>query len=126
MVEEIGDYALVCDCESTALISPSGCIDWLFWPRSDSLAIFFELLDDRGDVRSRCVFKVHSRRVAATLTKVRCAEIIQHDGPEFVLTDAMPIYTSMKQRALLTPEHEIVRTLVCKRANGGHSVGAPG
>lgn len=37
---------------------------------------------------------------------------------EFVLTNAMPIYTSMKQRALLTPEHEFVRMLVCKRGEG--------
>ena len=37
---------------------------------------------------------------------------------EFVLTDAMPIYTSMNQRGLLTPKHEIVRTLVCKRGEG--------
>ena len=37
---------------------------------------------------------------------------------EFVLTDAMPIYTSMKQRGLLTPKHEIVRMLVCKRGEG--------
>ena len=37
---------------------------------------------------------------------------------EFVLTDAMPIYTSIKQRGLLTPKHEIVRTPVCKRGEG--------
>ena len=37
---------------------------------------------------------------------------------KFALTDAMPICTSMNQRRLLTPKHEIVRTLVCKRGEG--------
>ena len=35
-----------------------------------------------------------------------------------MLTDAMPIYTCIKQRGLLTPKHEIVRTLVCKQGEG--------
>ena len=39
-------------------------------------------------------------------------------GAEFVLTDTMPICTSMNQRGLLISKHEIVRLLVSKRGEG--------
>ena len=42
----IGDYALVSDCHSAALVSRSGSVDWLCRPRFDSPAIFARILDD--------------------------------------------------------------------------------
>jgi len=41
---KIEDYALIGDCETTALVSKSGSIDWLCWPRFDGGACFSAML----------------------------------------------------------------------------------
>jgi alpha,alpha-trehalase len=44
----IADYALLSDCHSAALVSRSGSVDWLCFPRFDRPAVFARMLDERA------------------------------------------------------------------------------
>src|SRR5947207_14853949 len=48
----IGEYGLLSDCETTALLAPNGNIEWLCLPRMDSPSVFASILArDAGSFR---------------------------------------------------------------------------
>jgi alpha,alpha-trehalase len=48
----IADYGFLSDCHTTALVAPSGAVEWMCLPRMDSASIFGAMLDrDAGSFR---------------------------------------------------------------------------
>jgi GH15 family glucan-1,4-alpha-glucosidase len=48
----IAEYAFLSDCETTALVAPSGAVEWLCLPRMDGPSVFGAVLDrDAGSFR---------------------------------------------------------------------------
>jgi GH15 family glucan-1,4-alpha-glucosidase len=41
----IADYAFLSDCETTALVAPSGAVEWMCLPRMDGPSLFGAMLD---------------------------------------------------------------------------------
>src|SRR5580704_17015976 len=44
----IADYGFLSDCEVTALVAPSGAIEWMCLPRMDCPSVFGAILDRRA------------------------------------------------------------------------------
>lgn len=108
---DIGDYGIIGDCRSAALISKSGSIDWLCWPRFDSASIFAALLDcDRGGFwRISPAQQFSVRRAYIPNTNVLETRFRTSSG-EAVLTDLMPV----RENSSLVPDHEIIRRIRCE------------
>src|SRR5262249_18092951 len=87
----IGDYALLSDCRSAALVSRAGSVDWLCFPRFDSPAVFARILDSGGGhfaIRPAGAFQASRAYVDQTMaleTTFRTAT------GTAVLTDAMAV-----------------------------------
>lgn len=95
MASKIEDYALIGDCESAALISRDGSIDWLCWPRFDSDACFAALLGTPDNGRwllspAQKRFKTRRQYRRDTLVLETIYETV--DGTVAVI-DFMPIRT---------------------------------
>ncbi len=88
----IEDYALIGDCETAALVSRDGSIDWLCWPNFSSAACFAALLGtaENGFWRIRPVDDVvEVRRRYRPGTMILETTFVTKRG-EVCLTDFMP------------------------------------
>src|SRR5580700_12112349 len=85
----IGDYALLSDCRSAALVSRAGSLDWLCFPRFDAPAVFARLLDsDAGHFAIRPAGDFQVSRAYVDQTMALETTFRAEDGTA-VLTDAM-------------------------------------
>ncbi len=91
-MNRIGDYGMIGDCHSLALIGRDGSVDWLCFPRFDSPSVFGRALGaDAGHFRVSPVDGVREvRRTYLPSTNVLATTFITDDG-ELEVTDCMPV-----------------------------------
>ncbi|HKF00412.1 MAG TPA: glycoside hydrolase family 15 protein [Actinomycetes bacterium] len=86
----IADYALLSDCRSAALVSRSGSVDWLCFPRFDGPAVFARLLDDEAGHFSVTVPGAQATRRYVERT-MAVETTFRTPGGSAVLVDALAI-----------------------------------
>jgi GH15 family glucan-1,4-alpha-glucosidase len=101
----IGDYALIGDCETAALVGRDGSIDWLCWPRFHSEACFAALL---GDERNGC-WQLGPREKARASRRYRGATAILETRFECA-SGAATLIDFMPMRA--DDSSEVVRIII--------------
>src|SRR5690606_23624801 len=110
----IGDYAVIGDGRSVALISRFGSIDWWCVPRFDSDAVFARILDaDLGgtfEIRPAGPFR--ARRRYLPRTNILETEFTAAGGIARVV-DFMPALTEAQKRTYPVAFREIVRRVRC-------------
>jgi GH15 family glucan-1,4-alpha-glucosidase len=110
----IGDYAIIGDCRSAALISRAGSIDWLCWPRFDSPSLFGALLDtEKGgcwSIAPAAPFRSERRYIGNS----NVLETTFHTDSGVVrVVDLMPVDSEREKRRMLWPQHELTRVVHC-------------
>jgi len=87
----IGDYALLSDCRSAALVSRAGSVDWLCFPRFDGPAVFARILDPgAGHFAIRPAGDFEAARAYVDQTMALQTTFVTATGTA-VLTDAMAV-----------------------------------
>jgi GH15 family glucan-1,4-alpha-glucosidase len=108
----IADYGLLADCNSSALVSRAGSIDWLCLPRYDSDAIFSRLLDpDAGhwSIRPAGSFTTERRYVPDSLV---IETTFTTDTGSVRLRDAMAFAEGQRGHDLgYDAPHEVLRAV---------------
>jgi GH15 family glucan-1,4-alpha-glucosidase len=87
----IGDYALISDCHSAALVGRDGSVDWLCFPRFDRPSTFGRILDEAAghfSIRPVNTTKVSRRYIEDTLVLQTTFET---SLGTVVLTDALAV-----------------------------------
>lgn len=106
----IGDYALLADCNSAALVGRDGSLDWLCLPRYDSPSVFARILDaDAGHwaIRPRRRWESRRRYLPGSLVLETTFETAE--GKVRVL-DALAFERGQRGHALgLAAPHEVLR-----------------
>src|SRR5579872_7151922 len=108
MAASIADYAMIGDCETAALVSRDGSIDWLCLPRFDSGACFAKLLGTPE----------HGRWLLAPAGAVRRTTRRYRDGTLILETDhqtAEGEVTVIDCMPLRSRQPDLLRLVVGKR-----------
>ncbi len=124
---KIEDFAMIGDCETAALVSREGTVEWLCWPNFASDACFASLLGspgngfwslapDGGRVTITRRYKPHTLILETTVT---CS------SGTVVLTDFMPFrgkHSDLIRKVICTEGAVVMRTEICPRFHYGSTV----
>ena len=110
----IGEYAIIGDCRSAALISKNGSLDWLCWPWFDSPSLFGAILDlgKGGFWRVSPAGEHRSTRRYLPGTNV-LETTFQSETGTLRLLDCMPVYDLAYERQHMIPDREVLRIVEC-------------
>lgn len=105
----IGDYALLSDCHSAALVSRSASIDWCCMPRIDSPSVFGRILDwERG---GHCSVEPEGAITGGTRTYLDHTMVLETrlpvPGATLVVRDCL----TMTEGGAQNPNHQLIRVL---------------
>jgi GH15 family glucan-1,4-alpha-glucosidase len=108
--QPIGDYALIGDLHTVALVGKNGSLDWCCLPRFDSPSVFGALLDaDKGGffcIAPSDMSEVRCQQLYLPESNILLTRFLSEDGVG-EMTEFMPI----KQLDEAEHEHRIVRSL---------------
>src|ERR671937_736714 len=108
----IAEYGLLADCNSAALVSRDGSIDWLCVPRYDSPAVFSRILDPEAghwSIRPAGSFAVQRRYLPGTLV---IETTFTTDTGSVRLLDAMAFAEGQRGHDLgFDAPHELLRAV---------------
>jgi GH15 family glucan-1,4-alpha-glucosidase len=109
----IGNYALIGDTRSAALISNEGAVEWLCWPNFASTSVFAAVLDRRrgGHFRITPTVRFATERAYLGNTNILETRFISATGITKVV-DCTPFYERAGQR-VLEPQRELLRIVEC-------------
>jgi GH15 family glucan-1,4-alpha-glucosidase len=109
---DIGDYALIGDCRTAALVSRFGSVEWMCVPDFSSQSIFAAILDrDAGHFSVRPVEPFEATRRYVDDTNVLETTFRTASG-EVRLTDCMTLIEQASDAGLY-PQHEVLRKVEC-------------
>lgn len=114
-VNQIGDYGMIGDCHSLALVGLDGSIDWLCFPRFDAPSVFARCLDPgAGHFRiAPAGVDRATRRSYLPSTNVLTTTFEGADG-QVEVTDCMPVDPfDRSQPAAVTGHSSVLRRVRC-------------
>ena len=110
----IGDYALLSDCRSAALVSRDGSVNWLCFPRFDGPSVFCRLLDPAGGrfaIQPAGEFQASRRYADQTMV---LETTFTTPGGTAVLTDALALGPNERGHGLgASSPGMLLRRLAC-------------
>jgi GH15 family glucan-1,4-alpha-glucosidase len=109
-VKNIGDYGIIGDLHTVALVGIDGSIDWCCLPRFDSPSLFGAILDHKvgGHFKIAPISKGNTRQMYLPETNILLTRFLQQDGVG-ELTDFMPVESD--EAGYRPRRHQIIRML---------------